>query len=227
MAGRRQAGGREGAENGGRDWRGFARLSQRANGRKGGFVADRGSRARRFFPYARCLLSGLGLRGPRQGELAVSDGDAGMPDTPIWTNTFFKEDQSSGRTLIRCSGRGTTRSDRESREDCVGSAAERTWHFGNTRALYKMYFTSEMRDQMETAEQSACLRFAQDFLPEVDKALSAVHEQAECQAVRRRPSAEQPRRRRQADAAAKLRSRQAEPRSGRRDKAATPAATRC
>jgi hypothetical protein len=37
-----------------------------------------------------------------------------------------------------------------------------------------MYFTSEMRDPMETAEQSACLRFAKDFLPEVDKALAQV-----------------------------------------------------
>ena len=49
------------------------------------------------------------------------------------------------------------------------------WHFGNTRALYKMYFTSSMRDPKETAEQSACVRFAREFLPEVNKALSEVY----------------------------------------------------
>ncbi len=49
------------------------------------------------------------------------------------------------------------------------------WHFGNTRALYKMYFTSEMRDQAETAEESPCRRFAQEFLPVVSQALAVVH----------------------------------------------------
>ena len=46
---------------------------------------------------------------------------------------------------------------------------------GNARALYKMYFTSEMRDPMETAEESACLRFAREFLPVVNKALAVVY----------------------------------------------------
>jgi hypothetical protein len=49
------------------------------------------------------------------------------------------------------------------------------WHFGNTRALYKMYFSSSMRDPKVTAEQSACVRFAREFLPEVNKALSDVY----------------------------------------------------
>jgi hypothetical protein len=48
------------------------------------------------------------------------------------------------------------------------------WYFGNTRSLYKMYFTSEMRDPKETADQSACVRFGRDFLPEVNKALAEV-----------------------------------------------------
>jgi hypothetical protein len=38
-----------------------------------------------------------------------------------------------------------------------------------------MYFTSEMRDPGETAEQSPCLRFAREFLPEVEKALGEVY----------------------------------------------------
>jgi len=49
------------------------------------------------------------------------------------------------------------------------------WHFGNTRALYKLYFTSSMRDPKETADESACVRFARDFLPEVNKALGEVY----------------------------------------------------
>jgi hypothetical protein len=49
------------------------------------------------------------------------------------------------------------------------------WYFGNTRALYKMYFTSQMKDPLETADESACLRFAKDFLPVVNDALAEVH----------------------------------------------------
>ena len=48
-------------------------------------------------------------------------------------------------------------------------------HASTPRALYKMYFTSSMRDPKETAEQSACVRFARDFLPEVNKALAEVY----------------------------------------------------
>ena len=59
----------------------------------------------------------------------------------------------------------------------LGSAENSRWHFGNTRALYKMYFTSEMRDTSETAEQSACLRFAREFMPIVNEALADVHGQ--------------------------------------------------
>jgi hypothetical protein len=49
------------------------------------------------------------------------------------------------------------------------------WHFGNTRALYKMYFTSEMKDSSETADESACLRFAREFMPIVNDALAQVN----------------------------------------------------
>jgi hypothetical protein len=49
------------------------------------------------------------------------------------------------------------------------------WYFGNTRALYKMYFTSQMKDPLETADESACLRFAKDFLPVVNDALAEMH----------------------------------------------------
>jgi hypothetical protein len=38
-----------------------------------------------------------------------------------------------------------------------------------------MYFTSSMRNPKETADESACVRFARDFLPEVNKALAEVY----------------------------------------------------
>ncbi len=99
----------------------------------------------------------------------------GMPETPMWTNTFFKED-ASGRRLIRVFWTWYNPKSSANPGQVVWEAPTNPrWQFGNARALYKMYFTSEMRDQMETAEQSACLRFAKDFLPEVDKALSAVY----------------------------------------------------
>ena len=100
----------------------------------------------------------------------------GMPETPFWTNTFFKEDELSGRRLIRVFWSWFNPESDESGGKIVWEAPTNPrMQFGNTRALYKMYFTSEMRDPMETAEQSACQHFARDFLPEVDKALTEVH----------------------------------------------------
>ncbi len=101
----------------------------------------------------------------------------GLPDTPMWTNTFFKEDVS-GRTLLRVFWTWYNPESPENEEKVAWEApGNARFHFGNTRALYKMYFTSEMRDPMETAEQSSALRFAKDFLPEVDKALLDMHHQ--------------------------------------------------
>jgi hypothetical protein len=96
----------------------------------------------------------------------------GLPDTPMWTNTFFKEDVT-GRTLIRVFWTWYNPESAGNEGKIVWEAPSNArFHFGNSRALYKMYFTSEMRDPMETAEQSSALRFAKDFLPEVDKALT-------------------------------------------------------
>jgi len=100
---------------------------------------------------------------------------SGMPDTPMWTNTFFKEDVT-GRTLIRVFWTWYNPESPENDGKILWEAPTNArFHFGNSRALYKMYFTSEMRDPMETAEQSSALRFAKDFLPEVDKALAEMH----------------------------------------------------
>jgi len=86
----------------------------------------------------------------------------GLPETPFLTNTFYKEDQLSGRQLIRVFW---TWFNPETHTDSVvwEAPTNSRWHFGNTRALYKMYFTSSMRDAMETAEQSAAVHFAKDF----------------------------------------------------------------
>jgi hypothetical protein len=99
----------------------------------------------------------------------------GMPDTPMWTNTFFKEDVT-GRSLIRVFWTWYNPESVENDGKIVWEAPSNArFHFGNSRALYKMYFTSEMRDPMETAEQSSALRFAKDFLPEVNKAMAEMH----------------------------------------------------
>jgi hypothetical protein len=100
----------------------------------------------------------------------------GLPDTPFWTNTFYKEDQLSGRTLIRVFWTWFNPEGEENSGKIVWEAPSNARRqFGNTRAIYKMYFSSEMHDQMETAEQSACLHFARDFLPVIDKILSDVN----------------------------------------------------
>jgi hypothetical protein len=99
----------------------------------------------------------------------------GLPETPFLTNTFYKED-ISGRQLIRVFWTWYDAQDEDNQGKVVWDAPHNArWRFGNSRALYKMYFTAEMRDLLETAEQSSCLHFARDFLPVIDQALSQLH----------------------------------------------------
>ena len=99
----------------------------------------------------------------------------GQPDVRFLTNTFFREDVT-GRRLVRVFWTWFNTENKDSDGKVVWEAPTNSrWHFGNTRALYKMYFTSEMRDPSETAEQSACLRFAREFMPQVEKALGEVY----------------------------------------------------
>jgi hypothetical protein len=103
----------------------------------------------------------------------------GQPEAPFLTNTFIKED-ITGRRLVRVFWSWYNPEQDEDLSTVEWEAPSNArWHFGNTRALYKMYFTSEMRDHMETAEDSACLRFAREFLPVVNKALAVVYGGAE------------------------------------------------
>jgi hypothetical protein len=99
----------------------------------------------------------------------------GQREAPFLTNTFFKEDVT-GRRLVRVFWSWYNTENDEHEGKVVWEAPSNSrWYFGNTRALYKMYFTSEMRDPGETAEESACLRFARDFLPVVNQALARVY----------------------------------------------------
>lgn len=97
-----------------------------------------------------------------------------QPKTDFLTNTFLLEN-NSGQQLKRVFWTWYNPSDKANEGKVVWEAPSNArWHFGNARALYKMYFTSSMRDPKETAEQSACVRFAREFLPEVNEALSEV-----------------------------------------------------
>jgi hypothetical protein len=99
----------------------------------------------------------------------------GVPRAPFWTNTFFKED-FTGRRLVRVFWSWYNPQSEDNKGKVAWEAPENSRRqFGNTRALYKMYFSSEMRDLSETAEKSACLRFAREFMPIVNEALAEVH----------------------------------------------------
>src|SRR4051794_18079162 len=97
-----------------------------------------------------------------------------QPRTDFLTNTFLRENVT-GQQLERVFWSWYNPSNKANEGKVVWEAPSNArWHFGNSRALYKMYFTSSMRDPKETAEQSPCVRFAREFLPEVNKALTEV-----------------------------------------------------
>lgn len=97
-----------------------------------------------------------------------------QPKTDFLTNTFVRNN-ASGPQLERVFWNWYNPSNKANEGKVVWEAPSNPrWSFGNARALYKMYFTSSMRDPKETAEQSPCVRFAREFLPEVNKALTEV-----------------------------------------------------
>jgi hypothetical protein len=115
--------------------------------------------------------SGFGARSRKNAPFKIYMEDE--TEVPFLTNMFYREDVT-GRRLIRVLW--TWYNTETHAGKVVWEAPDNArWYFGNTRALYKMYFTSEMRDPMETPEQSPCLQFAEEFLPEVNKALTLVH----------------------------------------------------
>lgn len=111
--------------------------------------------------------SGFRARAEHDSEYTMSF--EGQTPADFLTNTFIKEDVS-GRHLIRVfwswylpNPDGVVR---------WQAPDNPRWEFGNARALYKMYFSNVMRDPNETTDRSPCIRFAREFLPVVDKALS-------------------------------------------------------
>src|SRR3954447_16782268 len=97
-----------------------------------------------------------------------------QPKTDFLTNTFLRNN-ASGPQIERVFWNWYNPTNKANEGKVVWEAPSNPrWSFGNARALYKMYFTSSMRDPKETAEQSACVRFAREFLPEVNKALAEV-----------------------------------------------------
>jgi hypothetical protein len=98
----------------------------------------------------------------------------GQPQAPFWTNTFVKED-TTGRQLVRVFWSWYNPEEKDQEGVRWQAPKNARWYFGNTRALYKMYFTSVMRDPKETTDESSCVRFARDFMPVVDAALAEVN----------------------------------------------------
>jgi hypothetical protein len=87
----------------------------------------------------------------------------------FWTNTFVKEDVA-GRQLVRVfwAWYNPKPGDPVSWQ----AAKDPRWTFGNTRALFKMYFTSSMKDPNEPTDLSAAAKFGREFLPKIEQVLS-------------------------------------------------------
>jgi hypothetical protein len=98
------------------------------------------------------------------------DGQSGRKErADFWTNTFTKEDAFSGRRLERVFWSWY--------KPIPGSPivwqAEKSprFVFGNARALFKMYFASEMRSLNEATDESSAAKFGKEFLPVIERIL--------------------------------------------------------
>lgn len=94
-----------------------------------------------------------------------------QPPAKFWTNTFLKED-FSGSQMVRVFWSWYKPNETGEVEWKAPDHALMT--FGNARSLYKMYFSSPMREQSETADRSPCLKFAEIFMPILEEALASV-----------------------------------------------------
>ena len=119
--------------------------------------------------------SGFKMMSPENSREAFVFED--QPTADFYTNKFLRED-ATGRHLERVFWSWY----KPSEDGTVIWKAPKVvrWEFGNARSLYKLYFTSSMNDYRETTDESPCKKFAEVFLPMVDKALStAQHDAAE------------------------------------------------
>lgn len=127
--------------------------------------------------------SGFTQRAPENSlQPFVFDGEAAGD---FYTNSFTKEDEL-GRKLIRVFWSWF----KPSEDGTVTWKAPKNirWEFGNTPSLYKLYFTSNMRDLRETTDQSVCMKFAKEFMPVVDQALSTAQQPAAAEAPAEKPA---------------------------------------
>jgi hypothetical protein len=111
--------------------------------------------------------SGFKMRAPENSRHTFAF--EGQPTADFYTNTFIKED-TTGRQLERVFW-SWYRPQEDSNVTWKAPKIVRL-DFGNARSLYKLYFSNSMRDAKETTEESPCTKFAELFLPLVDKALS-------------------------------------------------------
>jgi len=112
--------------------------------------------------------SGFTMRAPENSlQPFVFDG---QERGDFFTNTFVKED-ATGRQLKRVFWSWHKPSEDGNVEWKAPKIVR--WEFGNARNLYKLYFTSNMRDLRETTDDSSAMKFAKEFLPIADAALSS------------------------------------------------------
>lgn len=111
--------------------------------------------------------SGFTMRAPENSlQSFVFDGK-NMGD--FFTNTFVKADEN-GRQLIRVFW-SWHKPNEDGTVEWKAPEIVR-WEFGNARSLFKLYFTNGMRDYRETTEESSSMKFAKEFLPQLDMALT-------------------------------------------------------
>lgn len=116
--------------------------------------------------------SGFAARSAENGIYSMSMDDDSQ--VPFLTNTFYRDDALTGHQLYRVFW--TWYNTETDPGNVVWEAPTNArWHFGNTRALYKMYFTSVMRSPTETPDQTPCVQFGREFIPVVNAALSKLH----------------------------------------------------
>ena len=110
----------------------------------------------------------------------------GQPQADFYTNKFLKEDET-GRQLVRVFWSWFKPS---ADGNVTWKAPEIVrWQFGNAPSLFKLYFTSRMSDYKETTDGSPCMKFAEVFLPVVDKALSTAEQPSTAEAPAEAPAA--------------------------------------
>lgn len=111
--------------------------------------------------------SGFTMRAPENSlQSFVFDGK-NLGD--FFTNTFVKAD-ATGRQLVRVFW-SWHKPNEDGNVEWKAPEIVR-WEFGNARSLFKLYFTNSMRDYRETTEESSSMKFAKEFLPQLDMALT-------------------------------------------------------